>query len=107
MSSTLKKAKPFLELLLENSTPLNQKHALLFSACDFQANAVVEILYNLTAGVIPLSKTTKQLLLKYRKLIQGIIKGSIKGRAKRIRLKYKNICDILVSVRSIVLGLIA
>lgn len=102
----MKNAKSFLILLIERTTPLNQRHALLFTASNAQAAAVAEILYNLGAGVVSLPKQCKLLVEKYRKLIQSITKASVKTRSKILRNKYKRICELIISARSLLLELL-
>lgn len=107
MSSNLRKAKLFLACLLDKFTPLNQKHALVFTASELQVKAVAEIVYNLNAGVIPLPKSTKALLQKNKKLIRGIIRASARAKSKLIRDGYKRVCELIGSVRRLVLELLA
>ena len=106
MTATLKKAKPFLVLFLDRSTSLNQKHALLLTASAFQAKAVAEILHNISGGLLPVPKQTKLLLRKYKFLLKGISKGTLKSKIKTLRSKYKRVCDLLISVRKLVLDLL-
>lgn len=106
MSATLNRAKPFLALFLDRSTSLNQKHALLLTASEFQAKAVAEILYNISGGLLPLTKEAKILLKKNKKLLKGISKGTLKSKIKLLRSKYKQVCDLIISVRKLVLGLL-
>lgn len=107
MSSLLKKNKLFLEYLLDKNTQLNQKQAIIFTGSDTQLNTVAEILYNISTGVIPVSKNTRNLLQKHRLLIKKINKVSGKARSKLLRSKYKQVCDLLLSVRNLILDLLA
>ena len=79
MSSTLKKNKAFLNYLLHKNTPLSQKRALIFTASETQIAAVAEILFNISAGVIPLPKKARLLLIKYKGLLQKANKSKAKG----------------------------
>lgn len=104
MSSALKKNKRFLSFLLDKNTPLNQKRAVIFTASE---TAVAEIIFNISAGVLPLPKKTRELLQKHRLLIQKANKAKGKAKLKFLRAKYNKVCDLLLSVRKIILDLIA
>lgn len=107
MSSALKKNKRFLSFLLDKNTPLNQKRAVIFTASETQLTAVAEILFNISAGVLPLPKKTRELLQKHRSLIQKANKAKGKAKLKFLSAKYNKVCDLLLSVRNIILDLIA
>lgn len=107
MSSVLKKNKLFLSYLLDKNTPVNQKRAVIFTASETQLTAVAEILFNISAGVIPLPKKAKVLLQKHRLFIEKANKASGKARIKLLNTKYNQVCDLLLSVRKIILDLIA
>ncbi|MEW8563464.1 MAG: hypothetical protein AB2541_15230 [Candidatus Thiodiazotropha sp.] len=107
MSSALKKNKRFLSFLLDKNTPLNQKRAVIFTASETQLTAVAEIIFNISAGVLPLPKKTRELLQKHRLLIQKANKAKGKAKLKFLRAKYNKVCDLLLSVRNIILDLIA
>ena len=106
MSVSLTKAKPYLILFLDRLTSANQQYALLQTASDFQAKAVAEILYNLSSGVLPLSKNTKLLIKKYKKLFKSVSEGSVKSKINLIRSKYKRVCEILISAKRLILELL-
>ncbi|MCG8032161.1 MAG: hypothetical protein N0E59_23445 [Candidatus Thiodiazotropha taylori] len=107
MSSVLKKNKLFLKNLLDRNTPLNQKRAIIYTASDRQLSAVAEIVFNVGAGVIPLPKTARILLKKYRLFIEKANRLKGKARSKLLTERYKQVCDILLSVGKIVLEIIA
>ena len=107
MSSVLKKNKDFLYYLLHKNTPLIQKRAIIFTASETQIAAVAEILFNISAGVIPLPKKTRLLLSKYKSLVQKANKAKGKGVSKLLTKKYVQVCDLLLSVKNIILDLIA
>ena len=107
MSSTLKKNKGFLNYLLNKNTPLNQKRAIIFTASEAQLAAVVEILFNISAGVIPLPKTARLLLIKHKSLIKKVNKSKGKVAGKLVSKQYSQVCDLLVSVKNIILDLIS
>lgn len=107
MSSALKKNKRFLGFLLDKNTALNQKRAIIFTASETQLTAVGEILFNIIAGVLPLPKKTRELLRKHRLLIQKLNKAKGKTKSKFLGAKYIQVCELLLSVRNIILDLIA
>ena len=107
MSSVLKKNKHFLSFFLDKNTPLNQKRAVIFTASETQLTAVAEILFNISAGVLPLPKKARDLLQKHRHLIQKLNKAKGKAKSKFLSAKYSQVCDLLLSVRNIILDLIA
>lgn len=106
MSSALKKNKHFLNYLLDKNTPLKQKRALIFTASEAQLTAVAEILFNISGGVIPLPKKARALLQKHRLFIKKANKTKGKSRSKLLSAKYERVCDLLLSVRKIILELI-
>ena len=105
MSTARKINKRFFGFLLDKNTPLNQKRAFIFTASETQITAVAEILFNISAGMLPLPKKTRKLLQKHRFLIQKLNKA--KGKSKFLSAKYNQVCDLLLSVRNIILDLIA
>lgn len=107
MSSVIKKNKLFLNYLLNKNTPLNQKRAVIFTASDTQLTAVAEILLNISAGVIPLPKRARTLLQIHRLFVQKANKAKGKARLKFLSAKYHQVCDLLLSVRKLILDLIA
>ena len=107
MSSLLKKNNVFLNYFLHKNTPLNQKRALIFTASESQISAVAEILFNISAGVIPISKKARLLRIKYKPLLQKANKLKGKVVSKLLTKKYNQVCDLLLSVKSVILDLIA
>ena len=106
MSSTLKKNKAFLNYLLHKNSPLSQKRALIFTPSETQIAAVAEILFNISAGVIPLPKKARLLLIKNKALLQKAKKSKGRAVSKLLTSKYILVCDLLLSVKNIILDLI-
>ena len=107
MSWAVKKSAHFLNLLLDVLTPLNQKHALIFTSSDLQANALAEILLNLSAGLIRLPKQAELVIKKNQPLIKSVNKLKSSKRGSLIRNKYKRVCSIIVAAKKIIIELLA
>lgn len=98
MSTTLKKAKYFILLLLDKNTSKYQSRALLETASGDQVNALSEIFYNLQQGGLPLSPILKDTLKKRQRVLSklGNKKISVKERSCIVQQHTRIVHDTLL-----------
>ena len=109
MTDSIKKAKYFLNLLLDTKTDVIQCRALLDTIDERQLKAVCVILLNLTPSNFPsLSENSKKIIKSNQKLIKKILnkKLTIKYKYKLISKEYKRVLKLLQISKSSLQGLI-
>ena len=110
MSESIKKAKYFLNLLLDAKTHAIQSRALLDTIDERQLKAVCVILLNLSQqdNFPSVSQNSKKLIKSNKKLIKKILnkKLTVKYKFKLISKEYKKILKLLQIAKQSLQGLI-
>ena len=81
MSRVVKNNLPFLHLL--TCCPEHQRQFLLETATPEQIHALVQILFNLCHGNIPVSKEVKRNLKKHRNALVRLVESSVPYKTKK------------------------
>lgn len=105
----IKKAKYFLNLLLDSHTQAIQSRALLDTIDEGQLKAICVILLNLSKSIFPnLSKSSKKLVKQNQKFINKILnkKLTVKYKYKLISKDYKKVLKLLLLCKPSLQGLI-
>ena len=99
MSRVVKNNLPFLHLL--TCCPEHQRQFLLETATPEQIHALVQILFNLCHGNIPVSKEVKCNLKKHRDALVSLVQSSVPYKTKKQTLAQEGggfIQDLLIPV---------
>lgn len=84
-------------LLFINSCGSEQRKAVLQVTNEHQLKLLVEIIFNLLKGIIPLPKHSKRQLSVNRPKIRRVIEESLQQRVRKIRLlKISNILPLII-----------
>ena len=99
MSRVVKNNLPFLHLL--TCCPEHQRQFLLETATPEQIHALVQILFNLLHGNIPVSKEVKRNLKKHADALVSLVESSVPYKKKKYILAQEGggfIQDLLIPV---------
>ena len=99
MSRVVKNNLPFLHLL--TCCPEHQRQFLLETATPEAIHALVQILFNLCHGNIPVSKEVKRNLKKHRNALVSLVESSVPYKTKKQTLVQEGggfIQDLLLPV---------
>ena len=81
MSRVVNNNRGFLQLLAR--CPDHQRQFLLKTATPQQLHALVQVLYNILKGHIPMSKENKQMLLPYKDALLNLAGSNVPYKTKR------------------------
>lgn len=96
-SPQLRRCNAYMKLVLQEDK--TQARALLMTATPTQAHCISQVIHNIL--ILPVSKTTKKLITKYKKLLQSIANIALnpKKRLKLIQSAAAKIVEVLWSVK--------
>lgn len=109
MSSTLKRFKCYLQLLLDKRTKPDQRFGLLYTANVEQIAAVVEIIHNIIFGTIESTTVLRQKVKKGEKVLKRLTSSKRASQSQSIivRKHYRLIAHIIVLVKNSVISLLS
>ena len=81
MSRVVNNNRGFLQMLA--ACPAHQRHFLLKTATPQQLHALVQVLYNLLMGHIPISEENKRVLLPYKDALLDLASPNVPYKTKK------------------------
>lgn len=84
----------FIDLLYNCSH--NQRFSLMKTASNNQLKLILELVYNLVYGNIPISTDTKKLLSRYKPLFRTLTSSTSLDTKKKLLLKHYNVFILIL-----------